>query len=177
MRCLYYLQKLQNQWTQFQNGVLEWSSTRKDRVKFILGEGLPYVSSEESGEEDDRPVYFRRPLTWLKPKYRKSLHYLDKLRYQSLSAKSKQIYRIRCDGDASQRSPPAGIPTYLLVKDNNELNSSIASNGTEWYCDITISRDPTTMATILQCSISYVISHFNLTCNHAISNVIVQSSF
>ena len=107
MRFLYYLQELHNRRTQFQNGVLEWSSTCKDRVKFILGEGLPYVSSEELGEEDDRPVYFRQPLTWLKSKYRKFLHYLDKLSYQSLSAKSKQMYRIRCDGDASQRSPPA----------------------------------------------------------------------
>lgn len=91
-----------------------------------------YVSSEESGEEEDRPVYLRRPLTWLKPKYRKSLRHLDKIHYQSLSAKSKQVYRIRCDGVASQRSPPAGVPTYLLVEDDDDdLNSSIASNGTE----------------------------------------------
>lgn len=115
MRFAYYLQKLQNRRTQLQNGVSKWLSTRKDRIKLILGEGLPYVSSEES-REDDRPVYFRRPLTWLKPKYRKSLRHLAKLHYQSLSAKSKQIYRVQCEGDASQRSPPAGVPTYLLVE-------------------------------------------------------------
>ena len=127
----YNLQKLQNRRKQFQKGIPDWSVTRKERIKFLLGEGLPYMSSEESGEEDERPVYFRRPLMWLKPKYRKSLHHLDKLHYQGLSAKSKQMYRVRSDGDASQRSPPSNVPSYLLVDDGDDLDSSTVSNGTE----------------------------------------------
>ena len=126
------LQKLQNHCKQFQKGVPGWSSARKDRIKFILGEGLAYISSEDSGEEDERPVYIRRQLAWLKPKYRKSLRHLDKLHYQSLSAKSRQMCRVRCDGDPSQRSPPPGTQSYLLVGDDDvDLDSSVLSNGIE----------------------------------------------
>ena len=91
------------------------------------------MSSEESGDEQDgRPVYTRRPLSWLKPKYRKSLLYLDALYYKSLTPKSKQKYRKRCDGEPSVRAHPQNAPTYLLVEAANEvdLGSSITSNGT-----------------------------------------------
>ena len=62
------------------------------------------MSSEESGDDKDgRPVYTRRPLSWLKPKYRKFLRRLDSLHYESLTAKSKQMYRKISDGEPSNR--------------------------------------------------------------------------
>ena len=78
----------------FQTCNLNWSTTRKERIKYILNKGgLSYVSSEDSGEDEDgKPIYFRRPLNWLNRKYRKSLHRLDKLHYDSLSSKLNNIY-------------------------------------------------------------------------------------
>ena len=53
------IQKLQNRRWQFQSSIPEsWSSTRKQHIKLILNEGLVYVSSEESGEDDGKPVNF-----------------------------------------------------------------------------------------------------------------------
>lgn len=99
----------------------------------MLSEGLSYISSEESGEEEDgRPVYIRRPLTLLKPKYHKSLRRLDTLYYESLAPKSKQMYRKRCDGEPSNRAHPMNAPRYLLVEaaDPDDLDSSITSSET-----------------------------------------------
>ena len=85
------------------------------------------MSSEESAEEDDgRPVYMRRPLPWLKSKYRKSLRVLDKLHFESLSSKSKQMYRKRCDGEPSDRSHPDSAPSFLLEVPD-EVNTSLSS--------------------------------------------------
>ena len=78
------------------------------------------MSSEESGDNDDgRPLYNRRPLTWLKSKYRKSLRHLDALHYNSLAPQSKQMYRKRRDGEPSVREHPANVPDYLLVEATN----------------------------------------------------------
>lgn len=87
------MQKLQNRKKAFQTNNLDWSTVRKERVKYILTKGLSYVSSEDSGEDEEgKPLYFRRSLPWMKQKYRKSLRRLDNLYYNSLS--SKQIHTI-----------------------------------------------------------------------------------
>ena len=91
------------------------------------------MSSEESGDDEDgRPVYTRRPLSWLKPKYRKSLRCLDSLHYEFLTAKSKQMSRKRSDGEPSNRTYPTNAPSYLLVEaiEPDDLDSSITSSGT-----------------------------------------------
>ena len=126
------IQTLQNRRRQFQSSIPEsWSSTRKQHIKLILNEGLVYVSSEESGEDDGKPVNFRRPLYWLKAKYRKSLRQLDKLHYGSLSTKSKQMYHARSDGAPSTRAPPSKVPECLLVSSQHDLDSSMMSNATD----------------------------------------------
>jgi hypothetical protein len=57
-----------------------------ERVKYILSKGLQYMSSEESGEDEDgKPFYFRKSLPWLKQRYRKSLRRLDSMHYNSLT--------------------------------------------------------------------------------------------
>ena len=114
---------------QFEAGVpSDWSSSRKDRIKAILSGGVAYVSSEESGDEDGVPVYYRKPLIWLKRKYQKSLHALDTLHHASLTVKSKQMFRVRCEGKPSRRMCPPNAPDFLLRK---QLNSSISSNHDE----------------------------------------------
>lgn len=82
-----FLQKLLNRQKQFQKCNLDWSSQRKERIEYILSKGLTYISSEESGDDEDgKPIYFRRPLEWLGKKYRKSLRSLDNLYYNSLKS-------------------------------------------------------------------------------------------
>ena len=128
---LYYTETT-NRRRHFQSSIPEsWSSTRKQRIKLILNEGLVYVSSEESGEDDGKPVKFRRPLYWLKAKYRKSLCQLDKLHYSSLSTKSKQMYHAWSDGAPSTRAPPSKVPEYLLVTSQGNLDYSMTSNATD----------------------------------------------
>ena len=36
---------------------MEWSEQRKERIKLILSKGIEYVSSEESGDDDDKTLY------------------------------------------------------------------------------------------------------------------------
>ena len=33
---------------------MEWSEQRKEHIKLILSKGIEYVSSEESGDDDDK---------------------------------------------------------------------------------------------------------------------------
>ena len=100
-----------------------WSSQRKERIKYILSKGLDYVSSEDSG--DDEKTISRRLLRWLKPKYHKSLRQLDKIDMNSLSPRAKRMYRKRIDGEPA-REPPSDAPEYVLS--SVDLNSSTASD-------------------------------------------------
>lgn len=87
------------------------------------GVAMDYMSSEDSG--DDEQVMYRRPLPWLKQKYRKSLRQLDKIHHDSLLPRAKLMYRRRVDGEPSTRSHPDNAPEILL---NVNLNTSINSN-------------------------------------------------
>lgn len=92
----------------------------------MLSKGLDYVSSEDSGD-DDQKIY-RRPLPWLKNKYHKSLRQLDRFHYSSLSPRAKLMYRSREDGEPSAREPPDDVPEYLLpCMPTLDLNSSTNS--------------------------------------------------
>ena len=86
-------------------------------MKEILDKGLDYMSSEKSG--DDGVILYRRVLPWLKPKYSNSLKALDKVYYNTLSAKSKGMVRRREDGEASGRPVPSN-PLQFAVMDENE---------------------------------------------------------
>ena len=107
---------------------MEWSEQRKERIKLILSKGIEYVSSEESGDEGDKTLY-RRPFTWMKKKYHKSLRQLDRLHYNSLSTKGKQMYRSRQDGEPSTKLQPSDAPDFLISisGDDDQLNSSLNS--------------------------------------------------
>ena len=77
----------------------------------------------ESNDED----LHRRPLIWLKKKYRKSLHDLDKLYYDQLTSKAKLMTRKRIDGASSDRPKPDNAPTHLIHEDpaSTEVNTNI----------------------------------------------------
>ena len=121
------MQKLQNRRKQFEAGVPpNWSSARKERVKLILSKGLPYVSSEESDNDGDFPLYRRRPLSWLRSKYSRSLRQLDDMHFKSLSPRSRQMYRKRTDGEQSQRLPPSDAPPFLLNQ-VDDMDTSLSS--------------------------------------------------
>ena len=120
------MQKLQNRRKQFEAGVPpNWSSARKERVKLILSKGLPYVSSEESDNDGDFPLY-RRPLSWLRNKYSRSLRQIDDMHFKSLSPRSRQMYRKRTDGEQSQRLLPTDAPPFLLNQVDN-MDTSFSS--------------------------------------------------
>lgn len=123
----YILQKLRVRRALFSSGKCpQWSAQRKERIKAVLDEGLDYVSSEDSGE--DEMTIYRRPLLWLKPKYHKSLRQLDKIHYDSLSTRARRMYRKRVDGEPSPRVQPVNAPEYITVSTPSEdLNSSVNS--------------------------------------------------
>ena len=75
--------------------------------------------------EDDKTLY-RRPFTWMKKKYHKSLRQLDRLHYNSLSTK---MYRSRQDGEPSTKLQPSDAPDFLISisDDDDQLNSSLNS--------------------------------------------------
>ena len=78
------------------------------------------MSSEDSQSEDE--TLHRRPLRWLKKKYRKSLHDLDKLYYGQLSRKAKIMMRKRTDGTISNRPKPDDAPDSLTA--SSDVNDS-----------------------------------------------------
>ena len=100
----------------------KWSSQRKARVMNILKEGIDYVSSEESSDENT--VLVRRPLPWLKSKYSNSLGMLDKIYYENLSKKSKGMVRQREEGEPSERPAPLNPLEYAVVNNENVHSSS-----------------------------------------------------
>ena len=95
-----------------------WSTTRKTRIKQILDMGLDYVSSEESG--DDGIILYRRPLSWMKSKYSNSVKALDRIYYESLSTKSKAMFRKREVGEPSERPVPLQPLEFAVVSNNSE---------------------------------------------------------
>ena len=111
---------------------MEWSEQRKEHVKLILSKGVEYVSSEESGDDDDKTLY-RHPFTWMKRKYHKSLRQLDRLHYSSLSTKGKQMYRRRQDREPSTKLQPSDASDFLISTNStksccdDELNTSLNS--------------------------------------------------
>ena len=88
----------------------------------ILKQGIDYVSSEESSDENT--VLVRRPLPWLKPKYSNSLGMLDKIYYESLSKKSKGMVRQREEGEPSERPAPLNPLEYAVINDENVHSNS-----------------------------------------------------
>lgn len=116
------LQKLSNRLKALQTPPSGWSEKRKDSIKKILASGLDYVSSEESG--DDGVTLYRRKLPWMKPKYTRCLKTLDKIHFNTLSAKSKGMIRPREEGSPSERPIPESllefaIDSTLLSHDEN----------------------------------------------------------
>ena len=91
----------------------------------MLSQGTNYISSEDSESDDD--MLHRRPLIWLKKKYRKSLHDLDKLYYNQLTKKAKLMTRKRTDGANSERAKPDNAPAQLIHEDS-EANTSIEAD-------------------------------------------------
>ena len=88
-------------------------------MQFLLSKGYTYLSSEESSEEPDeagnnQKILIRRPLPWLKTKYKKCFKELDKLTASSQSAISKHMTYRRRDGLQSERPMPADIPHHFL---------------------------------------------------------------
>jgi len=88
----------------------------------MLSKGNVYISSEESGDDDvsGAKILTRRPLVWLKKKYQKSFSDLDKLHYESLSTKGKQMYLKRVTGAPSVRPQPSNIPSHFLADGHAE---------------------------------------------------------
>ena len=78
----------------------------------MLKQGIAYMSSEESGSEEDDISLQRKPLTWLKQKSHNYLWQLDDPRYKLLKPKSKTMYRKRIDGVLSTCCPPENCPAY-----------------------------------------------------------------
>ena len=96
----------------------------------MLSNGLMYISSDDS--EDSEVCLYTRPLPWLKSKYEKSLHQLDELWYDGLSAKSKQMTCTRLRGSPSDRDEPSGAPDYLVKpRVNDEDNAHIMNSSME----------------------------------------------
>ncbi len=119
-----------------------WNTRKKQRVDYMLSQCLTYMSSEESGDEDDTNLH-RRKLPWLKSKYQRALRCLDNAHYNSLPATSKLKLRKRKDGDEpSDRSPPENAPAYLLVDTStpslDDSTLSLESLTEDWTLDITI---------------------------------------
>lgn len=106
----------------------------------MLSCGLTYISSDES--EDNETCLYTRPLSWMKKKYANSLHELDEMWMEGLSAKCKQMTRKRVRGAPSEREKPtSNCPDYLVksshlqsepqagmdAEDDGGMNSSIDS--------------------------------------------------
>ena len=120
------IQKLLKRRNQFKTKVPgSWTQGRREAVQYMLSKQCTYMSSEESGEDDESKVLIRRPLTWLKSKYQRSLRELDQLSYKSLSSKGKQMYMKRIVGEPSCRPQPEGIPPQLLAEDSVTADTSI----------------------------------------------------
>lgn len=94
-------------------------------MKQILDIGLDYISSEESG--DDQITLYRRPLSWMKPKYSSSMRLLDQIYYEGLSAKSKGMVRNREDGETSEKPVPRN-PLEFVVKESDHESPLDTSN-------------------------------------------------
>ena len=107
-------QKLQNRKKALQKNNFAWSKSRIEHVNYMLQQGIAYMSSEESGSDEDDVTLQRKPLPWLKTKYRTCLRKLDALHYKSLSQKSKTMCRKRVEGIQSTRCQPDNCPAYLI---------------------------------------------------------------
>ena len=61
--------------------------------------------------------------------YHKSIRQLDRLHYNSLSNKGKQMYRIQQDGEPSTKLQPSDTPDFVIgvSGDDDQLNSSVNS--------------------------------------------------
>ena len=81
----------------------------------MLSQWIDHISSEDLLSGDGN--LYRKSLQWLKKKYRKSLHVLDKLYINQLSQKARVMMRNRKDATYSDRPKPDNAPDYLLIND------------------------------------------------------------
>ena len=130
---VHILQKLMCRQKQFSSGNIpsKWSIQRRERVKFLLTQGIQYMSSEDSVSDAEDENLYRKPLVWLKKKYRKSLHDLDHLYYNQLSRKAKLMMRKRKDGVYSNRLKPDSAPDDIIDDQHLPTNELNTSNETE----------------------------------------------
>lgn len=93
-----------------------WDGLHKDRVKKLLS--LDFMSSESSGKESDDgsaiscSVLKVKRITWLKKKYRNSLHQIDTVYYKS--HKSRDKLKRRVPGGDSTRTVPNDAHKYAV---------------------------------------------------------------
>jgi len=103
----------------------EWSTKRKANLTEMLQQRLDYISSEESSDES---VLYTHPLPWLKTKYKKNLHLLDKIHYKNLSKKSQGMVRHREVGEPSERAVPDETLQFCVI---NEEETTVFDSSTE----------------------------------------------
>ena len=82
----------------------------KATYKLKLNERLAYVSSEESGEDDGKPVKFRPPLYWIKGSL--SVNWTSYITAPYLPNPNRCIHA-QSDGALSTRALPSKVPVLV----------------------------------------------------------------
>ena len=96
--------------------VKKWDAARKGQIAEVLAE--PYMSSEESGEEEGSKVYVIKTIPWESRQLKKRKRKLDKVYSKTVSKRSKQrlVRRVRRDGVHSSVPKPEDCPDWACVE-------------------------------------------------------------
>lgn len=109
----------------------KWPRDKETKVKQLLSE--EYMSSETSAEESetDENSYKVRDIPWLRKRYRKAFHALDKYYSNNkMSSRSKKMTRLRVkSNNVSERSMPETVPEWAVdVAYRNDENSDLLNS-------------------------------------------------
>lgn len=95
--------------------VKKWDAGTKGRIAEILAE--PYMSSEESGEEECSKVYVIKTIPWERELLKKRKRKLDKRYIKTVSKRSQQraVKHVRREEVRSSVPKPEDCPDWACV--------------------------------------------------------------
>ena len=109
-----FLQKFHEREAVFEKGSYK-DAQEKAKWKCVLS--LEFMSSDESGTEEDKEVIISHPLPWLSPNVQQFKRKLDEEALKEKSPQAKRMIKDRMVGVHSSRPKPAAakdIPSWVF---------------------------------------------------------------